>query len=603
MIRPQDNFYLYINQKWLEKTIIPKDKSSVNSFSMINDSNRKKLLSILETNKNNLPNKLFKQGIKHNTNNGLIPFIKMINSINTKEDLIDVFAQFILYGITTPLSIVISIDTQDSNKYSCEISPSGIFLPTKEYYTKEKLIITKYKKLIKNILNYFRKTNIDDIVYEVEEIISKKHLLPEEYNDIYNFLTLKELKTFFPNLDFEKIFSIMNIKLNNRKIQVYSPQYLRFLNNLINKIPLYKWKIYLFWCLIQSIIPNNDIDNLFFEFYGKVLNGQEKINSKKKRIYTIVTNYTQDLCSELYVKKFFNLQIKKNVEKMIVNIKNETIEYIKNIHWMNNKTKRNAIRKLQCMKYKVGYPTKIHRFENLKLHSNFSITLLNMNKYLIDNMIKRFNLNKSVNKHAWFMGAFEVNAYYMPSYNELVIPAGILAEPFYSLKQSDIQNLAGIGYVIGHEIIHSLDDLGRKFDWKGNKKDWWTSQDEQNYEKMSKKLIKQYNNYTIHKKNINGTLTFGENFADLLGFNMAYNFCKKKYNTTQDKILFFSHFAKVKRNKTNKENILNRLYSDSHSPSEFRVNGVLSLINDFYDIYEVIDGDQMFIPPNQRIKY
>jgi putative endopeptidase len=305
----------------------------------------------------------------------------------------------------------------------------------------------------------------------------------------------------------------------------------------------------------------------------------------------------------IYIHIFFNNKIKENIEEMIINLKNECINYVKNIYWMEDDTKKEAIKKLQYMKYKVGYPNKIERYEKLILTNNFAINLTNIVKYLFNKLINKYNNKIPVDKDEWFMGAFEVNAYYTPSFNELVIPAGILQEPFYSLKQSDIENLAGIGCVICHEIIHSLDQVGRKFDSNGNKRNWWTKNDEKMYNKMSQRLIKQYNNYKILGKNLNGKFTFGENFADLLGFYLAYQYCLKNYNSKEDKIKFFTHFAIVEKGKKTDKALLTQLYSDPHSPNQFRVNGVLSLIDDFYEIFNVNKNDKMFIDKNNRIIY
>ena len=251
---------------------------------------------------------------------------------------------------------------------------------------------------------------------------------------------------------------------------------------------------------------------------------------------------------------------------------------------MENKTKEEAKKKLKYMKYKIGYPQTIEKFDNFKLKNNFSKNLIELNIFLFNKNINKFNLDIPVDKEEWSMGAFEVNAYYNSQFNELVIPAGILQAPFFDLKQSLIKNYAGIGVVIGHEIFHSLDELGRKFDYRGIKKDWWTSGDATRYELMAQKLIDQYNNYELYGKKLNGKFTFGENFADYLGFTLAYITCNVMNDN--DKIKFFSHFAFVDRELKTKEKTITQLYSDPHSPHIFRVNGVLSLIDDFYKIYK-----------------
>ena len=610
-VRPQDNFFKYVNKDWFEKTTIPNDKTSINTFTILHDLTRDRLMSLLEENTSELPNILFKQGMEKRTNVGLFPFIKMLREISCHNDVIRTFAKFNNYGISSPIHISIGIDSFDSSKYNCEISQGGSFLPTKDYYFKEPKLVVEYKRLINKVLNYFKLetneiTEFTKMIYDTEYKIIQKHLIPEERQDVdktTNLMSLKKLVDKYPNLHLDSLLFHMNIQLHDREVNVESPEYLEYLDKFITKISIGAWQIYLFWCLIISLsdVIDEKIEALFFDFYGKQINGQKAMKKKNERIYNIVSGITTELIGELYIKKYFNKEIISDVEIMIKEIKKEGINYINKASWMGKITKDNAKKKIEKMNFKVGYPNEIETFDGLVIGNNFISSVINASVYLREKKIKKFNQKLKVDKNDWFMGAYEVNAYYAPSFNELVIPAGILQEPFYSLNQTKIENYAGIGYVIGHEIIHSLDKSGRKFDWKGNKSDWWTKADEKRYNIMSEKLIEQYNNYNLHGINVNGNLTLGENFADLLGFILAYKVATTGC-TINDKIKFFEHFAKVERAKVTPQREKTAIMTDPHSPHEFRVNGVLSLIDDFYLIYKVKPTDKMYLEEEKRIK-
>jgi putative endopeptidase len=607
-MRPQDNFYQYVNKDWIEKTNIPRDRVSESDSNKLIDKNRQRILRLIKDKKKSLPHKLFKLGMKEHNNNGLLPFIQKINSIQNKKDVMMTIAYFNLYGITSPLSIQVSIDSHNSTKYCCYLDPSGCFLPTKDYYVKEKAIVEKYIVVINKVMNYFFKNKKNTIFY-VEKKLAKEHLSPEDLHDIdkvTNYVSFKELTKQYPNLFFEEMFHLINIH-TNKKIIVSSLKYLKHLNTLINQIDLESWKMYLLWCLITSTSDSIDerIEKMLFEF-TKTLYGQKEMREKKYRIYSIVSSFFSGLLGKYFVEKYFNKKIESDVNDMISDIKKESIKYVENVEWMTNKTKKEAIKKLKGIKSKIGYPKKIETFKNLSIttamETNFTTFILELSKFLNCKMVNEYNKNKNVKRDIWFMPAYAVNAYYSSSFNEIVFPAGILQCPFYDLKQSYAKNLAFTGIIIGHEIVHSLDNNGRKFDSKGNKRDWWTTKDESMYNKMSTKLIKQYNNYNILGKSLNGKLCFGENFADYLGFVFCYRIFLKTKPSNEEKKIFFRYFAELWRSKYTPETIQNRLNTDPHSPEEFRVNGVLSLIDDFYEVYNVKPGDKMYLDPSKRTK-
>ena len=269
---------------------------------------------------------------------------------------------------------------------------------------------------------------------------------------------------------------------------------------------------------------------------------------------------------------------------------------------MSNITKKKALIKLKLMKYKVGYPNKIKNYTKLKLSNNIFSQIILINKYLIK---MNFNkLNKKPNTDHWSMGAHEINAYYNPIQNEMVFPAGILQPPFFNINKSDAYNYGTIGFTIGHEICHGFDDQGRSFDEKGNLKNWWIRSDEKKYKNKIKLLQKQFDKITLEKNKINGSLTLGENIADLCGGIIAFDALKKtnKNLTLEDKKEFFISYAKLWRQKIRSKELSNLIKSDVHSPGILRVNEVLKNMDGFYETFNITKNDKMFIKPENRVK-
>lgn len=254
------------------------------------------------------------------------------------------------------------------------------------------------------------------------------------------------------------------------------------------------------------------------------------------------------------------------------------------------------------MKYRVGYPKKIRNYSKLKLSNNIFTQMMLINEYLIKMNFKK--LNKSPDTEHWSMGAHEINAYYNPIQNEMVFPAGILQPPFFDINKPDAYNYGTIGFIIGHEICHGFDDQGGAFDEKGNLKNWWVRSDEKKYKAKIKLLQKQFDKIKLENNKINGTLTLGENIADLCGGTIAFNALKKanKNLTLEDKKLFFISYAKLWRQKMRSKELSHLIKSDVHSPGILRVNEVLKNMDDFYETFDITKNDKMYIKPENRVK-
>jgi putative endopeptidase len=316
----------------------------------------------------------------------------------------------------------------------------------------------------------------------------------------------------------------------------------------------------------------------------------------------MISNIFYDYLGIEYCKKYFLQKSKNYVKKMIKNIKITMGEKIKKLNWMSDITKKKALLKLKLMNYKVGYPNKIINYSKLKLSNNIFSQIILINKYLIKINLKK--LNKKPNTDHWSIGSHEINAYYNPIQNEIVFPAGILQPPFFNINKSDAYNYGRIGFIIGHEICHGFDDQGRTFDEKGNLKNWWIKSDEKKYKTKIKLLQKQFDKIKIENNKINGSLTLGENIADLCGGIIAFSTLKKinKNLTLEDKKEFFISYAKLWRQKIRSKELSNLIKSDVHSPGILRVNEVLKNMDDFHETFNITKNNKMFIKPENRVK-
>ena len=362
----------------------------------------------------------------------------------------------------------------------------------------------------------------------------------------------------------------------------------------------------------SSSVLNDELGKRYFEFYGKYLNGQKERETLEKRALYFVDGTLGELVGKEYVKKNFSPEAKKNTQEMVSYIKKAFQNRINKLDWMSAETKKKAIQKLNKINVKIGYPDKWHDYSTLNINENDSLydQMVKAGEWAYDKEFKK--IGKPVDKTEWFMDAHTVNAYYSPTGNEIVFPAGILQKPFYDFKNSEVgSNFGGIGAVIGHEITHGFDVSGAQFDGDGNVKNWWTAQDKQKFDAATKKLEDEFSNYTVGDNiKLNGKYTLTENIADLGGVNIAYDALQlyladhpdlKVSNDTENE-LFFLNYANIWKQKATQEYRNNLAKTDSHSPNFLRVNSVLKNTDAFHKIFKTKPGDKMYRAPQDRVK-
>ncbi|MCD6376712.1 MAG: M13 family peptidase, partial [Caldisericaceae bacterium] len=313
---------------------------------------------------------------------------------------------------------------------------------------------------------------------------------------------------------------------------------------------------------------------------------------------------------KMYVARYFPPEAKQRMKILVQNLLDVYRERIEKLDWMGEQTKKQALAKLAKFNTKIGYPDQWKDYTTLDIKKDDLVG--NIKRARLFEYYRNIDkLNKPVDRSEWFMNPQTVNAYYSASMNEIVFPAGILQPPFFDLEADDAVNYGAIGAVIGHEITHGFDDQGSKSDGDGNLRNWWTKEDRKNFEQRANRLVKQYSSYvvidTIH---LNGKLTLGENIADLGGLTIAYHAYQKSLNGKPAPELdgltgdqrFFIGWAQIWRRKYRADELRRRLLTDPHSPSEFRVNGVVVNIPAFYQAFQVTEKDSLYLPPEQRVQ-
>uniref|UniRef100_A0A6C0J6C1 Peptidase M13 C-terminal domain-containing protein n=1 Tax=viral metagenome TaxID=1070528 RepID=A0A6C0J6C1_9ZZZZ len=629
----KDDFYQYINNNWLNNTDIPNHESRWGTFNILAEDNLNKIKLLLEDNVNcsnpdfiklcnlyiqslNITNTKPKEVVK--------TFLDKINTINDKVQLQDfINNQFFLYGISTPVSYYVDLDLH-TPYYILHVGTAGLGLPDKEYYLDDnyKDICKKYKIFMKEYLELFDLNFDIDTIFNLEKILAKNTYSavekrnPELMDNLYLY---EDFNNNFKELNIHLLFN--NLKKNNKnigKINVLNPKFLK--NNkgtgyidLWNNLPLNIWKEYFIWLYLRKLgnYIHYDTEIKLFNFYNKDLEGIKEMKPLWKRSINKCEILLGPLLGQLYVSKYFSIDDKNKVLKIIKFIKNTFKHRLLNNEWMTSVTIDKAITKLNKMNFKIGYPDKWRDFKNYNISNKFTffenvlICLFNDTKYYNNYIGEEKDLNQ------WFMNSHEVNAYYSPQLNEIVFPAGILQYPFYSSTNNIGLNFGGIGCVIGHEIIHGFDDQGRKYDGNGQLVNWWNEGDKNNFIKLTDKLVDIYSNIKIYDKNVNGKLTLGENIADLGGVNIAYyalinyldenqneNICTKKYDCFQQ---FFINYANIWKCKYRKEALLKRILVDPHSPPKVRSNVILSLFKPFYKHFNITKDDKMYRDININI--
>jgi predicted metalloendopeptidase len=641
-VRPQDDFYNYVNGEWMKRTEIPADRSRWGSFDELRKNTDKNTLKILREAQNDPAYKegtdqrkaldyfasimdleaREKAGIKP-----VKPFLDQINGIKTKDDVLKfmVTAEPVLNS--SFMGVGVSPDMKDSNKNVLYVYPAGFGLPERDYYTAQdadaQKIREQYKEHIGRMLQFLNKTESEiktaqQHILDIETRLAKAKLTKEERRKpekTYNPMSVQDWQQLMPDFDVKKYLQDLDLQVDS--VVVTQPGYFKVLNQVFVNQPIDAIKDYLTWNVFRSAAGklSKEISDANWQFYGKILEGQKKRRPLDERALATVNWSIGEAVGKLYVDKMFPPEAKAKAKEMITYLQKAYTKRIAELPWMSEQTKQKAIHKVNSLQIKIGYPDKWKDYGKLKITpvregGSYFDNSMAVSQWHFDEMKEK--LNKPVDKTEWGMAPQIVNAYYNPMYNEIVFPAAILQPPFYDYRVDEAVNYGGMGAVIGHEISHGFDDQGAKFNAEGNFENWWTEQDFEKFNDLVKKLAEQYNKIEVLPGVfINGEFTSGENIGDLGGVNAAltalqlyYKDHKKpgKIQGFTPEQRFFMSWATIWRTKSREEALKKQIKTDPHSPGQVRATQPLRNVDEFYQAFDIKKGDKMYIKPEERVK-
>ncbi|HRK54638.1 MAG TPA: M13 family metallopeptidase [Cyclobacteriaceae bacterium] len=633
-IKPGDNFFMYVNGTWYDTAKIADDQSGVGSYSFLNIPQKVLLQNILEEvaagthPEGSVEQKVgdfYASGMDSTAINQrgyepIQPVLAKIEAINDKASLMRFVADEAKVGNNSIFNFRVSPDDKNSTINIAHFSQAGIGLPDRDYYFKTDVstlgIQNAYKAYIARLFELTGDAPADatrkaDLVYGIETQLAASHKTRIERRQVrnnYHKLAVADLQKKQPNIGWGDLLN--NLGLDTDTVDIRQPVYYDKLNTMLQSVSINDWKVYLKATTISAYDPylSRPFEQASFE-YNKALSGQSMEKPREQEIAQVVDRQLSFALGQLYVKRHFGEDAKKRVGELVDNLQKAFENRINNLSWMSDSTKVQAKEKLNAITKKLGYPD-IWREYNVTIDRDQyfeNVVALKKDDY----QYQIGKLNKPPYKHEWGTSPSTVTAYYNPSFNEIVFPAGILQYPYFDLYADDAINYGGIGMVIGHELTHAFDDQGAQYDKDGNVKNWWTDEDYKKFNEKTQLLIDRYSTFTVlDSVHVKGAMTIGENTADNGGISIAYDAFKlTKQGQDTTKIdgftpdqRFFLSIARIWRVKTRDEFMRTYVNTNSHSPAMWRVNGPLMNFTPFYEAFNVQPGDKNYKPEEERIK-
>jgi putative endopeptidase len=632
-IRPQDDLFRNVNGRWLKEATIPADRPATGAFMDLRDRSEKQVLSIIEeaakTKDDADAQKIsdlflsFMDEAKANKL-GLSPIqaeLDAIAAIKDKAELIRELSALQRAGVPGLFRIFVRTDAKKSDQYIAYIEQGGLGLPNESYYRESKHdgIRTAYVTHIGKMLSLAKIPNPQQVaaqVMAIETAIAKGHwdnVRTRDADKTYNKLSRAQLKTLANGLDLDPWFAGTGGQ-EIKEVIVREPSFMTDLAKTVELFSIDDWKTYLTWHVVhdRARLLSEPFVMENFDFFGKTLLGTPEIQPRWKRGVALVEGGLGEAVGKLYVARHFPPEAKERMKVLVANLIEAYRVDIQALDWMSAETKTKALEKLAKFTSKIGYPDKWRDYSKLVIKRDDLIgNQRRVAEFALDYQLSK--LGKPVDRAEWNMTPQTVNAYYNAGMNEIVFPAAILQPPFFDPKADDAVNYGGIGAVIGHEIGHGFDDQGSKYDGDGNLKNWWTTEDRTKFEKRTKALIDQYNAFEPQQlpgQHVNGALTIGENIGDLGGLTIAYKAYMISLNGKESPTIdgftgpqrLFIGWAQIWRSKFRNAELSRRLAIDPHSPPEFRCNGVIRNLIEFYDAFGVKEGDKLWLPAKDRVR-
>jgi putative endopeptidase len=632
-VRAQDDLFRFANGQWLRTTEIPPDRTSYGAFAALTDQAEQNLRTIVE-------DSVARHGAAGSPDQQIGDFyasfmdtarldalaatplkasLDRIDALTSPADVVRYFGQSASNGTPSPIALSILQDARNASAYIPKVSQSGLALPNRDYYLKSDpqfvMVRDQFRAYAGRVLGLAGVADSDAAagrVLALENRLAEIQWTAAQDRDAtasYNKFTVADTTARTPGLDWNSYLDAAGVY--TRDFIVAEPSFFTGLGTTLTTVPLADWKSYVKFTLIDDLAPylSNDFATAHFEFHNRDLAGQQEIRPRWKRGVTAVDATMGDLLGQRYVQRYFPPDAKRRMDALVSKLIDAYRSSIDGVDWMGAATRAEARDKLSKLVVKIGYPDKWKDYSPLRVARDDLVGNL-LRSAQLEHQRNLDRLGKPVDRDEWFITPQIVNAFYNRSRNDITFPAAILQPPFFDVTADDAVNYGGIGAVIGHEISHAFDDQGRKFDGTGNLRDWWTPQDVQRFTARTTALAEQYSAYEpLPGEHINGALTLGENIADLSGLAVAMRAYQLSLGGRPAAVMdgftgeqrFFLGWAQVRRGKIRDKALRVQLLSDSHSPTEFRANGVVSNLPEYYAAFDVKPGDKLFRLPSQRV--
>ncbi|MEP5611492.1 MAG: M13 family metallopeptidase [Cyclobacteriaceae bacterium] len=643
-VDPKEDFYRFANGNWLDKTEIPADRGRWGGFPELGKRNNELVLEILE---GAADNPAFAQGsderkavdffsvgmdssLAENVGvKAIEKWMSKVDGISSLDGVQALLAEMHRTGYGSFHGVASFANLMDSKTNALYVVAGGLGLPNRDYYTKtdEKSVEIR-EKYVAHLAKMLSLANVDGDtekmatqIMEIENRLALASLTPIESRNIpalYNPMQVSGIQELAPQLNWEEYLTAVGVDLTRvDTLIVTQPKFVTEVGNLLEETPLDNVKAYLKWSVINTAANflNKDVVDANFAFYGGVIRGTEENRPRWERVLGATNSVIGEAIGKVYVAETFPPEAKASAEEMVANLMKAFDKRIKDLPWMSEESKVQALKKLNNLTVKIGYTNKWRDYSALEVENSgeyysYMSNMENAWRWQFEENIKE--VGEPVDKERWGMNPQTVNAYYSPLNNEIVFPAAILQPPFYNYTADAAVNYGGMGGVIGHEISHGFDDQGSRFDSEGNMVNWWSPEDKERFEERTSKLVAQFDAYEpLDSVNVQGELTLGENIGDLGGLNAAYDALQIYYaeNGRPEKVdgftgeqRFFISWATIWRTKYRDESLRNQIQSDPHSPGMFRAIGPLTNMETFYAAFDIKEGDELWRSEEDRVK-
>ncbi len=626
-VSPNQNFYGYANGGWKKQNPIPPEYSSWGTFRILHERVQKIVHEMLMTAANNKAAKpgsieqkvgdFYYSGMDEASINKLgiepiKPEFERIEAIQNISDLQSVITHLQQIGMDVGFNFGSMQDFTNSEEMIGAAMQGGLGLPDRDYYLKNE---SKFKQIRIDYINHMTKVfellgepsssavSAANVVMRIEMALaeaSMSQIAQRDPHAIYNMKNIAELNATTSNFSWPRYFSEIGYPKINR-INLGMPVFFEKWNGLLKTISINDWKIYLRWHLIDSFaayLSKPFVDQNFQ--MTTALTGTKKLLPRWQRIVDTENEALGFAIGKLYVAKYFPPSSKKEVIEILQNIRGALRNDLETLNWMTPTTRKAAIKKLDVMGDRVGYPSKWWDYSKLNIdRGSYVLNVIRANQFLTKRDLDK--IGKPIDRSEWAMTPQTINAYYDPSMNNINLPAGILQSPFFDPKAPVAVNYGAIGFVIGHEMTHGFDDQGAQFDSQGNLKNWWTREDLKKFQASTNCIMQQFSQYKTGNLSVQGKLVMGEATADLGGVMLAYRaFHASKYYKAAKTIhgftpdqQFFLGVAHVWATNIRPQQMHNLLTVDPHPPAKYRVNGTLANMPEFQAAFSVPVGSKM----------